>query len=500
MTKLHRVYRQTTVDVNFIPQTSRTYTRTSGFVCLVASVLCCFPVSGDVAPKRIVGYVNQTISLPCRTNRKSELLTVEWSKEGITPNITLLYRHGSETVEEKNPAFLNRTRLTLNGGEDGNISQTIFKLQRSDEGRYQCRTWVGKQLQVEATLELLVGAVSEPELTFVPHSANGGVTLECTAEGWYPAPEITLHDEEGNEMEDEEPRISWDSAGYYTVTRRGSLQTATNRVTCSVHQPLLNQRRNKEMYILDNCMASCKYSNIASVLVTMVASALCCLTVFLFWKKYGCSFQSKESPLPQQEINPSTVHWDQAGHVRYTELQQENNVLRSHISEKDEMISKLKAEIEEHKSKYTSTQQQDQPTTDPRSSLNGSQQVNQPLDYSSTPPAATGTSHNPKSDKLSKTKGSKSAVSKQHLTPVPLKKDKSTPAPFTNNGVASSSSSSASTSKEKNILRSSSFSGLRPSNVKSPRRHTMSNNPFSVLAELQEESEYLISEKINQKH
>ncbi|MEQ2188258.1 hypothetical protein GOODEAATRI_013181 [Goodea atripinnis] len=106
---------------------------------------------------RIVGYVNQTISLPCRTNRTSELLTVEWSKEGITPNITLLYRHGSETVEEKNPAFLNRTRLTLNGGEDGNISQTIFKLQRSDEGRYQCRTRVGKQLQVEATLELLVG-------------------------------------------------------------------------------------------------------------------------------------------------------------------------------------------------------------------------------------------------------------------------------------------------------------------------------------------------------
>ncbi|MEQ2197704.1 hypothetical protein XENOCAPTIV_002209, partial [Xenoophorus captivus] len=113
--------------------------------------------SGDVAPKRIVGYVNQTISLPCRTNRTSELLTVEWSKEGITPNITLLYRHGSETVEEKNPAFLNRTRLTVNGREDGNISQTIFKLQLSDEGRYQCRTRVGKQLQVEATLELLVG-------------------------------------------------------------------------------------------------------------------------------------------------------------------------------------------------------------------------------------------------------------------------------------------------------------------------------------------------------
>lgn len=118
------------------------------------------PVSADVAPKTVVANENETVTLPCRTNQTSDLLTVEWSKAEMTPNITLLYRHGFETVEEKNSAFLNRTSFILEEVKLGNISQVISKLRLSDGGRYLCRTMVGKQQQVEAVLDLIVGRSS----------------------------------------------------------------------------------------------------------------------------------------------------------------------------------------------------------------------------------------------------------------------------------------------------------------------------------------------------
>lgn len=496
-------YLQPLADRNFVSQTSRTNSRifirfsaaeVGFFLLLVVSVFCCCAVSADVAPKRIVAYENETVTLPCQTSRSGDFLTVEWSKDGIIPNITLLYRHGRETVEEKNPAFLNRTTLTLKEVKSGNISQVISKLRLSDGGRYECRTMVGKQLKTEATLELIVGAVSEPKLNFVPAGPNGGLTLECRAERWFPEPNITFHDKKGDEIKAEDPRRVQNSAGCFTVTRRVSLQSVTNSVTCSVHQPLLNHRRNVPIYIPDNCMRSCHVLIVGIVLGVICVLGLCAITVI--WKKSGCTFPvSRQKPAQVQRVANGT----QTEHDQNTKLEQKNKDLTSDIL-KDELISKLQAEIEDLKSKSSDVQQQGLPTAHPGSSLNGSQQVNR-LDGSNTPPAATSANHNPESHSVSKVKVSEPAGPRQQTLPVPQKKNKSksTSAISTEHSVASSGSFSASTSKNSNIPRSVSFSGLRPAAAKPSRRHTMSN-PFSVLADLTEESEYLITENSNQNH
>ncbi|KAM4564950.1 uncharacterized protein V3H82_014040 [Fundulus diaphanus] len=456
-------------------------------LCLLYLVASALRVSADVAPEKVVAFVNQTVNLPCRTGRKSDLLTVEWSKQGI---ITLLYRHGSETVEEKDRTFLNRTSLPQQG-KQGDFSQSISDLRPSDAGWYQCRTMVGKEVLVEARLELIVGAVSEPKLTFVPPGAGGGVTLECRAERWIPEPEVTFYDAKGKEMEAEQPRTSLDSE-YFTVTRRLSLQTFTNGVTCGVNQQSLNQTRKADLYIPDKCMESCLKSNICCVLGTIGVLVVCAVPTFLAMKHGGCSCREK-SP-STRTVGQSLYNTQGSGCTCQGHVQEENENLKLRISEKDKMIAKLKTEIEKLKSQRSSAPQQDQPATDPRSSLTGSKQVNRPLDHSNTPPAATSTSHNSKSDNISKTNVSKPTASGPHLSKVSLGKErpKSTSA-LTNNGAASSSSSSASTSKESNISRSSSFSGSRPGPVKSPRRYSMSNNRFSVLAEQSEESEHLIN-------
>ncbi|XP_023202902.1 butyrophilin subfamily 3 member A2-like [Xiphophorus maculatus] len=500
MDQVHRGSRRPLVEsVKFISRTSRTYSRTFlrfsaaqvGFLSVVVCVLRFSPVSADVAPKTVVANENETVTLPCRTNQTSDLLTVEWSKAEMTPNITLLYRHGSETVEEKNAAFLNRTSLILEEVKLGNISQVISKLRLSDGGRYLCRTMVGKQRQVEAVLDLIVGAASEPKLAFVRSGANGGLTLECSAERWFPEPEITFYDKKDNGIEAEHPRTVPDSAGGYNVKRRASLQIVTNRVTCRVYQPLLKKTRYAHIYIPDDCMRTCTDSMVWSVLGTVAVLALCAVAYFL-WKKCRCSDCRQKSTQPPQLPSPSkenAINTQLQGEIE--RLQAEIKRLKSHISKKDEIISTQKAELEELRSKYSAARQQNQPTSNSSSSLNASHQVTPTLDHSNTPPAATSANHNPKSGNVSKAKDPKPAGSGQAQLSAPPKKyrSKSSPGVLTNNSSTSSSSSSASTSKENKITRAGSFSGSRPGVVRSPRRYT---NPFSVLDGLTEESESLI--------
>ncbi|XP_038161176.1 selection and upkeep of intraepithelial T-cells protein 5-like isoform X3 [Cyprinodon tularosa] len=480
MAKLRRLNRQSLINLDLISQTCRTISRT----CRLSAALIWFAFlfsglcsSADAASKTIVGYVNGTIILPCQTNRTDNLLTVEWSKDRGSI-ITLLFRHGHETIEEKNKAFLNRTSISVDGVKQGDISQTITELRLSDEGQYECRTRLGSQLQIEATLNLIVGAVSEPQLSFVPP----GLTLECRAEGWSPEPNITFLDASGNEMKAEPAHVALRPAGYFTVTRRLSLQTDTDRVNCSIYQPLLNQRRNATVYVPGNCMKYCY----KEILITGVITGAAFVLVYILWKKQTLLFpfftrRTQKPSHPTQQANPTAAPRDQAEPAGNTYLSKQIEELKSNIFEKDQLIAKLEADLKELQSKCNTAQQQDRPETDQSSSR---QQINQ---QGNTPPTASLTSLSGKSDQTSKGKGSKPGFSVQHLPTAPLKSgtQKSLPALATN---------------ESNIFRSGSFSGILPTSVRSPRRYTMPNNRFMVLADLAEESESLISEKTKQNH
>ncbi|XP_038161175.1 selection and upkeep of intraepithelial T-cells protein 5-like isoform X2 [Cyprinodon tularosa] len=494
MAKLRRLNRQSLINLDLISQTCRTISRT----CRLSAALIWFAFlfsglcSSDAASKTIVGYVNGTIILPCQTNRTDNLLTVEWSKDRGSI-ITLLFRHGHETIEEKNKAFLNRTSISVDGVKQGDISQTITELRLSDEGQYECRTRLGSQLQIEATLNLIVGAVSEPQLSFVPP----GLTLECRAEGWSPEPNITFLDASGNEMKAEPAHVALRPAGYFTVTRRLSLQTDTDRVNCSIYQPLLNQRRNATVYVPGNCMKYCY----KEILITGVITGAAFVLVYILWKKQTLLFpfftrRTQKPSHPTQQANPTAAPRDQAEPAGNTYLSKQIEELKSNIFEKDQLIAKLEADLKELQSKCNTAQQQDRPETDQSSSR---QQINQ---QGNTPPTASLTSLSGKSDQTSKGKGSKPGFSVQHLPTAPLKSgtQKSLPALSISSGAASSGSSLAPATNESNIFRSGSFSGILPTSVRSPRRYTMPNNRFMVLADLAEESESLISEKTKQNH
>ncbi|XP_061566148.1 butyrophilin-like protein 2 [Cololabis saira] len=152
-----------------------------------------------------------------------DLPTVEWSREGVSPNTVFVYRDGCETLEAKNPDFRYRTSLIMNELPNGNLSLRVSNLQLSDKGTYWCKIVRGQQPEVLAKLELDVVAVSEPKLTAVP-DVTGYLTVQCGVEGWLAEPEITFLDDQGNDIHAEKPERTAPN-----ISRKAKIQTATNR-------------------------------------------------------------------------------------------------------------------------------------------------------------------------------------------------------------------------------------------------------------------------------
>ncbi|XP_014877681.1 butyrophilin subfamily 1 member A1-like [Poecilia latipinna] len=168
--------------------------------------------------------------LPCslKTSGSDDLPTVEWSKEGLKPNVVFLYRNGFETFEMKNQGFEFRTSLFMREVKNGNVSLRISNLKPSDAGIYQCLI-IRRNGSREATdVQLVVAAVSDPKLS-VDSDENQRVTVACEATCWLPAPLMEIVDEKGNNITDTVEIQRADLTECYTVRQTATVQTHTAR-------------------------------------------------------------------------------------------------------------------------------------------------------------------------------------------------------------------------------------------------------------------------------
>ncbi|XP_006807857.2 butyrophilin subfamily 3 member A2-like [Neolamprologus brichardi] len=415
--------------------------------------------SANNVPK-IVASAGETVLLPCSITASDDVPAVEWSREGLPPDIAFLYRDGCETFEMKNPVFRYRTNLIMNELHHGNLSMVISNVQQNDSGKYQCAI-VRNTKTVIARVELFVGAVSEPTLSVVP-DVGGGLTLQCEARCWFPEPMIRFLDAQGNEISAEDPKRDKESLGCFTVKRRVTLQTATNRVTCRVHQPEVNQTRDSEIYISDECMKSSTRIIATAVVTTIMVHTVICVFTVLFLVQRG-----------------------------YLSVGGQNS-----SSEKDE-IKRLTKELNDLKSRQSPAQQSRQSSNNPRSSPGTSACGIPPppkSPYQSKPlkPASSANGSHPKSGTLPQTKDSKPVALGQNPARSPQMRRSShggsSAVSITNDAV----SFTPLDSKEKPFPRSTSLSVKRTHGVipRSPRRNTLSgisNNPYGVLADLSED-------------
>ncbi|XP_032355327.1 butyrophilin subfamily 3 member A3 [Etheostoma spectabile] len=460
-----------------------------GLVFLVSAILlagCSGRASTDGESVKILTSAGQSVILPCHVSVgvNDDVPSVEWSKEGLRPNIAFLYRDGCETFSEKNPVFNYRTNLIMDELKNGNLSLRISPVQLSDAGKYTCKAIRGRPRDI-VTVELSVGAASEPRLAVVP-AAGGGVTLQCEADCWFPTPEITLVDVQGNVLDGEETKTSLNSrTGCYTATRRATLQTA-NRVTCRVHQPDINETKDANIYIPDEYVRSCTQNTIIAVLVTSLVGGLssCALTAFLC-KKCGHSVGGGEI---QKRPTHSNLEGHNPGHHGDHVGNASTEHVMSNLHDREE-IRRLTEEVNHLRSKQCVVCQRGQPTVNNSPSKHSTDvsgptsPTPDPSPPSNHPKAATSANGNrPKPVK----KESKSAVS-IHIPASGPEIQRSSPTPLRDKAAASSALPSDATQ----VGRSMSMSEPRPgpNSAKVQRRYSTSglSNRFTPLANLSEE-------------
>ncbi|XP_070710834.1 butyrophilin-like protein 1 isoform X2 [Pempheris klunzingeri] len=450
----------------------------------VLLLFCSTEASWDDVSEKILASVGAAVVLPCNISATDDLPTLEWSKQRLDPEIVLLYR-GCETHEEKNPAFEHRTSLFMKELRHGNISLRISNVELSDAGKYKCKT-IRNMVQNSIVIELFVGAVSEPKLSEVP-AVDGGVTLQCDANCWFPKPEIAFFDIHGNRMFAETPKISVDSRGCFTVTRRMTVEHF-NRVICRVHQPDINETRTTEIYRSGVCQmcTTLIITIVVSVLLNVCGFSIC---VVCLCKKYGnCEVFRNSS----DRTTIKKAKLDQADSTSHAQLLE-------NLRMKDEVICKLTKEVKDLQLKQAHVVcQHGQPTIDcspSKSSPDFLKPINLPHD-NDPKPAASRKSNRPKKGNLPENKDSKLTVSRQTSASVPVitAPDHGTPAPSTDSGAVSPDSASAATSDQSPIIRTKSLSGPHQRSAKPQRRYStcLSGNPFIVLNNLTEEMEQLL--------
>ncbi|XP_071315912.1 butyrophilin subfamily 3 member A2-like isoform X2 [Trachinotus anak] len=488
-----------------------------GLLLLLAAALlaCCTGETSDNGYKKeIRAFVGDTVTLPCHITITGDIPTMEWIRTEPAEAFAFVYRNGCETFAMKNPVFLYRTNLFLNEVKNGNFSLRISNVQLSDAGKYQCKIVQGKTSKVTNALELFVGAVSEPKLSVVP-GARDGVTLQCESNCWFPEPEITFLDDQGNNISAENPKRGEDSRGCFTVTRRAFLPTATNRserVTCRVHQPQINQTRDTELCIPANYTCSCHVYQIIVVVAVIIIVILSFLVAFSFIKQCRC--ESKRSSNQHTASRAAKGHdlRNKAGSTENAtakQLRKKIQELESNLDDKEKLIQQLTEKLKDVRSKQSHVVcQHSQPTID-NSPSKSSPDISNPFSPRSHQfpqgnnpnPAASTNNNHPKPDNLPQRKDSKPGISIKNPTLVPLFKrgsdNNSIPARSASDGAASSSVSSASTSEGQPLVRSKSLSESRPHphGARFQQRYTMSvqvQNRFSSLADLEEDSELLI--------
>nr|XP_046237025.1 butyrophilin subfamily 3 member A2-like isoform X2 [Scatophagus argus] len=422
---------------------------------LVAGLLSvCAGTLGDGESVKIQAIAGHSVILPCHISVSDDPPTVEWSKAYMPSGIAFVYRDGCEIHEMKHSDFQYRTSLIMNQVSNGNASLRISDVRLSDAGRYTCKTIQGENRDIVGTVNLSVVAVSEPKL-WVVGAEDWKMTLQCEASGWFPEPTITFLDDLGKDISGADTKTDQDFGRGFNVTRRLTLQTPIDRITCRVHQPQVNQTRVAEIFVPVNCMSSCIQSSIITAAATI---SVCVLAVFGYIKcgRSAGGQKSTSDQSPKHANSESSLQRIQDDNIR-------------------------KATAEKEKRKAVS-----KPPQPPSLQL--------PSNNSPKPEASTSTSKPPKSGSSVQNEDSKPLLPKKNAASgsSTLKSKHTSPALLTGCVAApsGSSSSSASTSGQSHAFRPRTLSEPwpRPGGAR-PQFGYTSYNRYSLLETLGDDME-----------
>ncbi|XP_042185230.1 butyrophilin subfamily 3 member A2 [Oncorhynchus tshawytscha] len=249
----------------------------------------------------VVALAGDDIILPCslEPNVSAEDMTVEWTRLYLKTNVHL-YLDGRDSNDEQHPSYRGRTSMFHEELKKGNVSLKLTRVTLSDAGSYRCFLPTLTSQVKETTIQLLVGAVSQPVIS-IDGTKDWGVVLKCESGGWFPEPDMEWLDSSGtNPPADGPPEKHRDSEGLYTVRQHVTVdKTDTNMFTCRVHQTEINHLKETEIHVPDDVFPKSQVELIIGLIAAAVVVLAASAGVYM-WRKYT---EEKRELLEQQVKN-----------------------------------------------------------------------------------------------------------------------------------------------------------------------------------------------------
>ncbi|XP_034757134.1 butyrophilin-like protein 10 [Etheostoma cragini] len=254
-------------------------------------------------PQAVVALVGDNVILPCHLEPAEDVTaeTLEWTRSDLDPGLVYVWRNGQDLVKARNPFYKGRTSLFIDELKRGNISLKLSNVQPSDQGTYACGMPL---LHKQSSIQLVVGAVSSPVIRLAgTDREKGGVVLQCESGGWYPEPEVSWLDGEGNLLSAGPTETVRGPDDLYTVSSRVTVEKRpSNRFTCRVQQKDTNQTRETHIYVTDDFF-EVQCSSSVPIITSLAVSLAVCILLLLFslWKW-------RQNKISKSQINCSVLY------------------------------------------------------------------------------------------------------------------------------------------------------------------------------------------------
>ncbi|XP_059564295.1 hemicentin-1-like [Myotis daubentonii] len=207
-----------------------------------------FQVQGSHEP--MVAMLGGEAELPCSLEPRQSIkyMKISWTRT-LPSQVVHLYEDGRDKPEKAMEEYLGRTQLVKNVMHKGIVVLKILNVQTSDNGQYCCVIQHGS-FYSEAVIELKVAALGSRPQFHVEVTKSRELRLECKSEGWFPRPKVQWMDSEGGEIPAQSETHTQDKGGLSYVTTSLLLREASQKnLTCSVWNPVLNQKKEEQFSI-----------------------------------------------------------------------------------------------------------------------------------------------------------------------------------------------------------------------------------------------------------
>uniref|UniRef100_A0A673W8R5 Ig-like domain-containing protein n=1 Tax=Salmo trutta TaxID=8032 RepID=A0A673W8R5_SALTR len=246
----------------------------------------------------VVALAGDDIILPCslKPNASVKDMAVRWTRLNPTTENVHFYRDGQDSNEDQSPSYRGRTSVFNEELKKGNVSLKLTRVTLSDAGSYRCFIPTLTSQVNQTTVQLLVGAVSQPVISIVG-TKGWGVVLKCESGGWFPEPEMEWLDSSRTILPADGPPERHRDSGLYAVRRHVTVdQTDTNNFTCRVHQLEINHLKETEIHVPDDVFPKSQEVMIVGLLAGAVGVLAASIGVYMLIK------HMKDDVFPKSQV------------------------------------------------------------------------------------------------------------------------------------------------------------------------------------------------------